>query len=229
MATAATVSPSAELAAGLADQAHAIESFVRGPCSESCAAFAGAWLALRPLGAVTPQLAAECDALIAQIQRFAQVAAGLERGRYQLAAGQVQPGQYTIGVIKRGAVRSSMAGWLPIIIVGVVAVGVWVLVDLYLEARKLEAAAAVKRAELQQQMTHAIAASPPDQRDQLAAALARANASAAPQDWLTRIGNTLSNAAATAGSAIAGAASSWIPIALALAVIVYMAGGRRGT
>lgn len=228
-AAANTVRPTAEIGAGLAAQAAAIEKFIRGQCSVSCARFAGTWSALRPFAAVLPSnLGAECDALTGEITKFAAVVAGLQAGRFELCAWQSAPGSFRIGVVKKGSVPHDGMGWaiVPIIVIGVAVVGVWILADLYLKSRELEAAAHVKQAELQQQMTHAIASAPADQRDQLAAALARANASAAPQDWLTRIGNALSDAGDRVGGALSSAASSWLPWALIAAVMLY-ASGRR--
>lgn len=224
---AAVVRMSDDIAQRVQAQALAIEQFISGPCSVSCAAFAGSWSALRPYRAALPAaLVRDCDALASQIRDFARVAAGLQRGKYELCAVQAAPGDIRIGVVQAGSVPGeSDVGWalLPVLVISVVAVGVWILVDLYLRARQLEAQAQSKRAELQLQMANAIAAAPPDQRAQLAAAMQRANNSAAPQDWLTRVGTALTDA----GSKIAAGAESWLPWALLAAVVFLSARGRR--
>lgn len=223
---AAVVRPTAALASGLQQQATDLEAFVRGSCSDRCAEFVAAWTALKPLRRWLPQqLVGECTALRARIKSLAGVAGGLQAGTLELCAWQ-RGDTYAIGVVRAGTVpRGDDMGWVlvPVIVVGIAAVGVWVLVDLWLTARQLEAQAQIKRAELAAAAQQAITLAPPDQRAALASAMAQANQSIAvatqTPDWLTRVGNVASQVA----SSLFDGVIPW----LMLAALMLWGGGTR--
>jgi hypothetical protein len=233
MVAANVVRPSGDQAAYIAQTDEAVETFIRGRCSDTCAAFATTWDALRPVAKhLPPKLASECKTLAKDVRGLAAIAGGLQLGRYELANWQDEQGQLHVGVVPAGSVHTEL-GWgvVPVLLIGVAAVGVWVLVDLYLRARELEARAAVKTAELQQQAQNAIASAPADQRAALAAAFAKANAALNPPDWLTRVGMTLANAGAavgrSVGSSIGGAAEKMLWPLLGIGLVLVLA-SRKG-
>lgn len=127
---------------------------------------------------------------------FAELVSGLTAGRYQLAPWVEADGRDV--ATHFGVVRAGQLGLWPLVPVLIIAAGAaalagaWVLADLYLQSRKLEAEADQTRAQTASRITAAVtqlSASDPQAAAQLATALSQANAAAnaAQPSWLDRL------------------------------------------
>lgn len=244
------VKPGPELAARASSAAVEAENYVRNVASPACGAFYRMFEELGKSQAVRsatsmdpdwPDFGAHVDRLRKDVEALAKIVAGLDAGTLELVPwmreGDARATPITIGVAKRGQYKEpGGVGFFPLVpivvvlAVGAVAAGAFVLADLYLSAQNAAEQANLIRAQTEQKMQAAIAASPPEQRDQLVTAFQRAHQVAADTSpsWLTTFGRNLAALATdvvnAAGSLLSNFAESTWPWLL---VIALLAGERR--
>ena len=259
MASASTTTiPSVSLPGPQPLSAEQLENYIQGPVNDACARFYVYWRTVRSSPAVNTvpaQHRRTCDALASRIEIFAVVVAGLSLGTFELQMWQFTDAHGnalqtpTWGVVRAENPQTlgfAVVPYVVAIIVGTALGAAWALADLYLTSRKLEAESDRNRTLLAREISAAIAAAAPADRDALAASLARANRSVAdlkPQGFLDRLGATLSdvggsisNAARRVGGAVSdaaynvgAAAGTFVPLALlGIGVVLLMQSRSRG-
>jgi hypothetical protein len=190
----------AEQLAAMSRDADAFQAYALGPCASAVLARYAFWQELtqyRNVGAADATLSAALQSagIVALIQeheaqnaaavKFAQVVAALNRKQLELAhwsSDEQNDGALTLGIVRAGSIPTEL-GWafVPVIVIGVAAVGLWVVVNAWLSVRQLEAQNDALRAKTQAAVSNAVASvgvKDPQAARMLADALERANAAA---------------------------------------------------
>lgn len=216
-----------------------IEALLRGRVSASLGSYYVFWRVLertvggRVLSIQQLELASD---LARKIEVFSTIVAGLSVGRYSLQLWQWTDRQGrplqtpTWGVVRTPddtGLGFAVLPYVVAVVVGAVLSGAFVLADIYLTARKLEAQADLERVRIAQSVSNAIAAASGEERQELVDAFAKANdavVSIKPQSWLDRLGSKVSGI----GASITGASATtgWAVAGIAL-LALYLFGGRR--
>lgn len=166
----------------------ALERYVRGAVTNAIVQRWAFWRSLEQSGAAraAAPLAGAHAAADEDARRFAGLLRGLNTGALELVP-WAEPREQGYGTIRLGVARTGALGLfqlVPVLIIAAaaaVASGVFVLADLWLEARKLEAEASNLRAKTAAQITSTVAQvaqQDPHSAAALADALARANQAA---------------------------------------------------
>lgn len=195
------VAASADQLERMRSDADAFEAYVRGAVSAAVLQRHAFWSELvspRDVGAMRAvltaalesagitRLAQENEQANANAVKFARVVAGLNAGQFEVAhrMADEKSDALTLGIVRAGSIPHSLQLWplVPVIVVGAVLYGAWVLVDAWLSMRTLEAQSDALRAKTQAAVSDAVArvgAQDPQAAAALAEALERANNAAA--------------------------------------------------
>jgi hypothetical protein len=132
-------------------------------------------------GALPTNIVSENELADANAVKFAKLLAGLNAGQLEIAHRMNdEGGSLVLGIVRAGSIPHSLALWpiVPVIVVGAVLYGAWVLADAWLSMRTLEAQSDSLRAKTQAAVSDAVAragAQSPQAAAMLADALERAN------------------------------------------------------
>jgi hypothetical protein len=209
----------------LAASADALEAYITGPMALATGRALDFWAALdaRARARLANDTRAANQELASRAGQLASIYRGLRSGALELAGWQPPEQELRLGVVRAG--QLGMWPVVAVIAVGaVIAAGVWVVLDLWAEARKLEAEADLVRARTAadvQATVAKVAQTDPAAATDLARALAKAQgaANAATGGWLSRVGDALATGAETAFSSTG--------VLLALGALWFWSRGRR--
>lgn len=178
----------AEQLAAMRRDADAFQAYALGPCASAVLARYAFYESICKSApqSLSQALIDENAAADAAAVKFAQAVAALNTGKLELAhwsAQEQNAGALTLGVVRAGSIPRELGLWpiVPVIVIGVAAVGVWLVVNAWLSVRQLEAQSDALRAKTQAAVSLAVTqagARDPAAATVIAAALERANAAA---------------------------------------------------